>query len=71
MYRIQVDHRIYERRGGGTFTLPEAMRELYGCGNARVLRADGTVAVANAGAAYAVVHAPTGRTVVRRRVRGR
>jgi len=69
MYLIQIDHIIYERKGGGLFTLPDAMREVYGVGGARILREDGTVAVLSAGSAYAVEHLPTWRTVTRRKAR--
>jgi hypothetical protein len=65
MYLIQIDHVVYERRGGGSFTLPEAMREVYGVGNARVLREDGTEVIRAAGSSYAVTHVPSGRTVLR------
>jgi hypothetical protein len=67
VYLIQIDHVIYEPRGGGSFTLSDALRELHGCGHARILRIDGTVAVDSAGSDYAVRHAPTGRLVKRRR----
>lgn len=69
MYLIRVDHITYERRGGGTFTLVEAMRELLGVRNAQVLREDGTLAVDRAGSTTQVVHAPTGRIVTRRLTR--
>jgi hypothetical protein len=65
MYLIKIDHLIYVRRGGGLFTLPEAMREVYGVRGAQVLRADGTVAVRDAGSSVEVTHAPTGRVVRR------
>lgn len=67
MYLIQVDHLVYRREDGGMFTLPEALREVYGCGNAQVLRADRSIAVAYAGHAYAVMHCPTGRMIRRRK----
>jgi len=66
MYLITIDHIVYEKHGGGLFTLPEAMRELHGTGNARILRADGTVVVKRAGNDYAVQHVPSGREVRRR-----
>jgi hypothetical protein len=69
MYLVQVDHVVYERKGGGTFTLPEAMREVRGVGYARVLRADLTVVVSDAGSTAAVLHVPSGRVVHRRAVR--
>lgn len=68
MYLIAIDHVIYERKGGGTFTLPDALRELRGVAGARILRLDGTVAVRRAGSDYAVEHS-SGRTVIRRKVR--
>lgn len=68
MYLIRIDHLIYTHRDGTPFTLPEAVTELRGCGNAAVLRLDGTVAVRNAGSDSAVTHAPTGRVIRRRRV---
>jgi hypothetical protein len=69
VYRIALGPIVYSKRGGAPFTLTEALRELYGCGQARIVRLDGTVAVRNAGSDYAVEHAPTGRTVRRRPVR--
>lgn len=66
MYLIQIDHIVYEQRGGGLFTLPDAMRAVYGTGNAKVLREDGTVAVTAAGSSVTVQHAPTGRMINRR-----
>ena len=65
MYLIQIDHIVYERRDGGAFTLPEAMREVYGVNNARVLREDGTEVIRHAGSSYAVTHVPSARTVRR------
>ena len=65
MYRIALGPITYTKRDGVPFTLPEALRELHGCGNARIVRLDGTVAVRNAGSDYAVQHAPTGRMVRR------
>lgn len=67
MYLIRIDHLIYEHRDGTPFTLPEALTEIRGTGNAAILRLDGTVAVANAGSDTAVTHAPTGRIVRRHR----
>lgn len=66
MYAIEVDGITYLRRGGGGFSLVEAMREVYGVAHARVLRADGTVVVDSAGSASEVVHVSTGRRVRRR-----
>lgn len=66
MYMIRIDHIVYVQRNGQLFTLPEAMRQVYGVGNAAVLREDGTVVVNRAGSSYAVEHVPTGRTIVRR-----
>jgi len=69
VYRIALGPITYSKRGGEPFTLPEAIRELHGCGQARIVRLDGTIAVRNAGSDYAVQHAPTGRLVRRRPVR--
>lgn len=69
MYLIQLGPITYERAGGGMFTLPDAMREVYGVGYARVLREDGTVVVTDAGSTAAVRHAPSGRIVHRRKTR--
>ena len=69
MYLIQIDHIVYGQRDGSAFTLPEAMRAVYGCGNARVIRENGAVVVNRAGSSYAVEYAPTGRTIVRRTAR--
>lgn len=67
MHLIQIDHRVFDaHRDGSPITLVAAMREVYGTGNARVLRADGTPVVTNAGSSDAVTYAPTGRTVRRR-----
>lgn len=67
VYLIQVDHQIFEGfRDGTPFSLIDAMHEVYGCGNARVLRADGTPVVERAGSSHEVVHAPTGRIIQRR-----
>lgn len=65
MYLIAFDHIVYEPRGGGSWTLPQAMREVYGVGHARVLRMDGTTVVRDAGNATAVQHVPSGRRVRR------
>jgi hypothetical protein len=66
VYLIQIDHRVFEKKGGGGFTLVEALDELYGTFNCRVLRLDGTPAVEKAGSSISLIHAPTGRRVVRR-----
>lgn len=66
MYLIQMGPVVYERRGGGTFTLVEAMREVYGVADTRILRTDGTVVVRRAGSSYAVEYAPRGITLRRR-----
>ena len=69
MYLIRIDHLIYERKGGEPFTLPEALAEVRGCGNAAVVRLDGTPVVLDAGSdAGPLTHAPTGRVIRRRRV---
>ncbi len=71
-YAFQIDHVIYEGPGkdGSPLTLVRAMREVYGVGNARVLRldADGDyrVVVRNAGSSVEVQHAPSGRLLRRR-----
>jgi len=69
VYLIQVDHIVYGKRHDDSFTLPEALWAVHGTGNARILRADGTVIVENAGSDYAVRHVPTGRIVKRRQSR--
>lgn len=69
MYLIKLGPIVYGRRDGSAFTLPEALRAVYGVGEATVLREDGTPVVARAGSAYAVTHVPTGREVRRRSVR--
>jgi hypothetical protein len=51
VYQIALGPITYVKRGGVPFTLPEAMRELHGCGQARIVRLDGTVAVRLRGAA--------------------
>jgi hypothetical protein len=71
VYLIAVDNVIYEWKGGRPFTLVEAMRELYGCRNAHVIRLDGTLVVLHAGNASGVTHVPSGRTIRRRKVRQR
>jgi ferric-dicitrate binding protein FerR (iron transport regulator) len=63
MYLIQLGHIVYQHKDGSPFTLPEAMREVYGVGQARILRLDGTPAVLNAGSSSEVMHAPSGRRV--------
>lgn len=70
MYLIQIDHRVFERKGGGGFGLVEALRELYGVRGAAVLRLDGTVAVSHAGSASAVGHVKRNGTTrnIRRRM---
>lgn len=69
-YLIQLGPVVYERKGGGAFTLPEARREVYGVGDARILREhDESLAVDNAGSDTQVVYVtPDGR---RARVRCR
>jgi hemin uptake protein HemP len=66
MYFIAIDHIIYGQAGGLPYTLPEALRQVHGCANARILREDGTVIVSHAGSDYAVRHLPSGRLVRRR-----
>jgi hypothetical protein len=69
MYLIKLGPVTYERRGGGGFTLPEAMREVYGVGYASVLREDGTTVVSDAGSSVAVKYAPRDRVVWRQSTR--
>lgn len=69
MYLIRIDHITYSQRGGQPFTLPGAMRAVYGTGNAAVLREDGTVIVSQAGSSNTVTHVPTGRRIHRRQAR--
>lgn len=66
MYLIQLGPVTYEPKGGGSWSLPEALREVYGVGNARILRTDGTVAVSSAGSSTVLIHQPSGRRVYRR-----
>lgn len=52
------------------YTLVSAMRDAYGCADAHVYRADGTLVVAHAGRASSpLTHAPTGRKITRRTAR--
>lgn len=74
MYVLRIDFNRYlsdpTDRTRTPFTLVSAMRAAYGCANAHVERADGTVVVAHAGRACSpLTHAPTGRTVTRRPAR--
>ena len=39
-YLVQVDHAIYEPKGGGSFTLGDAWRAIQHVGNAAVRRDD-------------------------------
>jgi len=68
MYLISLDGRLYERKGGGTFTLIEAMQEAYGCAGITIYRDDAalTPVVRNAGSATEVEYAPTERRIRRR-----
>lgn len=64
MYRVQVDGIVYGRKGGGTLSLVEAVGVVRGCAGARVLRADGTVVLTQAGSTELPwVYAPTGRQI--------
>jgi hypothetical protein len=66
---IKLGPVTYERKGGGGWTLPEALAQVHGVGHARILRADGTVAVDDAGSDCAVTLVePDGRrrSVLRR-----
>lgn len=65
MYLVQLGPIVYAE----PHTLVQAMRTVYGVGHARVLRADLTPVVLAAGSASAVVHAPTGRELHRRKTR--
>lgn len=74
MYFVQVDGYIYAQPR----TLVSAMRDVYGCGNAHILRArrnaDGETeyvkVVEHAGRAFTdLVHAPSGQKVYRNRSR--
>lgn len=69
-YLIAVDHVVYSRRNGDPFTLVEAVAEVRGTGNARILRTDGTVVLRHAGSTAADwLHAPTGTVLRHRRTR--
>jgi hypothetical protein len=65
---------IYEHRDRRPFTLVEAMRtveamrEYYGVEEASILREDGSPVVLRAGSASEITHAPSGRTLPRRKV---
>ena len=70
MYILRIDHVRYvsdpRDRSNTPFTLVTAMRAAYGCGNAHIERADGTLVVAHAGRAFSpLTHAPTGRPIRR------
>lgn len=65
MYLFRIDDRTYVRRDGQPMSLTEAMAAVYGCGNAGVIRTDGTMVVERAGSASEVTYAPTGRRIVR------
>ena len=54
-------------RDGTPLTLVECAREVYGVGEARILR-DGRPIVTQAGSAYAMTYLPRSRRVVRRKV---
>lgn len=71
MYLLQLGPVTYSgHRDGRPFTLTDVLRETHGCRDAHLLRADGTLVVRDCGRAYSpLVHAPSGRTVHRRRVR--
>ncbi|OLT09688.1 hypothetical protein BJF78_30145 [Pseudonocardia sp. CNS-139] len=59
---------IYQHRDGRAFTLVEALRAVYGVGDASIIREDGTPVVLRAGNASAITYGPTGRTIRRRTV---
>lgn len=82
MYLIQIDHVVYTLREGktrpawadeeGRFTLAGALREVYGCANAYILReAPGgklVVVAKHAGRAYSdLTHEPSGQVLPRGR----
>jgi hypothetical protein len=69
MYLIQIDHVVYERKGGGGFGLVEALAEIRGVKHAHILRLDGTLVASNAGSIYDFVHEPSGRVIRRRLAR--
>lgn len=57
MYLLELGSVIYEPKGGGTFTLPQALDELRGVHGARILRADDlSVAVLDASDVARVTH---------------
>ena len=67
MYAVEIDGIEYHRRDSADFSLTDAMRELYGVANARIVRVvDGSVVVDNAGSSSEFVHVPSGTTVRRR-----
>lgn len=53
MFLVQVDHIVYERKGGGGFGFGSAMSEVRGVGNAQVLTMDGQSVVERAGSVVA------------------
>lgn len=62
MYLYQIDHIVYGRKTG--LSLAAAVDAVRGCGNARVLRADGTVVLTSAGSTELPwIHAPSGRKI--------
>lgn len=57
MYLLELGPIIYEPKGGGTFTLPQALDEVRGVRGARILRADDlTIAVFDAGDIAQMTH---------------
>lgn len=68
MYMVQIGPVIYDRtQKGGPISLVEALREIRGVGDCKVLRTDGTVVVKRAGSDTMLTHEPTGRRVSRRK----
>lgn len=65
MYYVKLGPITYAK----PLTLVEALRELRGTGDAKIVRADGTVAVDQAGSDTILVHAPTSRRIYRRPTR--
>ena len=58
---------IFEPKGGGTFTLVQAMREVYGMRGVRIVRADAalTPVVESPGSDMQFTHVPSGRVIRR------
>lgn len=64
MYEFEFGPIRYNcHKDGRPITLVDAIRAVYGVGQARILRSDGTVIVNNAGSSVQVTHLPSGRMV--------